>query len=267
MQLHKMRNHWIFSPQEFFGVVHGLKPVSRNILSNNEIPPAKFEKECKKNSVIFEIKELKEMYNQKANAKIAYNQKANAKIAYISKEKELIEKAKEAEEKGNRKKIAKLLGYPECCAEFFSTEHALGITEKILKKSQKPFNWQLNFFYNFDSRLNGSELSEADWKTVERINSYCIYLINHVPCSFECKKSQEYAEKMKKILQKEEPLLAKKIEEILKKPLFYQSELLIAVFEESNVEKSPLLEELSTMKKSEAMNGLKKEIGKLLLFE
>ncbi len=257
MQLHKMRNHWVFSPQEFFGVVHGLKPVSRNILSNNEIPPAKFEKECKKNSVIFEIKELKEMYNQKANAK----------IAYISKEKELIEKAKEAEEKGNRKKIAKLLGYPECCAEFFSKEHAFGVTKKILEKSQKPFNWQLNFFYNLDSRLNNIELNALDWQTVERINSYCIYLINHVPCSFECKKSQEYAEKMKKILQKEEPRLAKKIEEILKKPLFYQSELLIAVFEESNVKKSPLLEELSTMKKSEAINKLEKGIGELLLFE
>ncbi len=39
---------------------------------------------------------------------------------YISKSEELLERAYEAEKKDDKKEFGRLLGYPECCVNFFS---------------------------------------------------------------------------------------------------------------------------------------------------
>jgi len=149
IELNSMRKYGVFSPQEFWGVVDGLKPVSRAGIVDELVLNKEFKRQCEKNNLFVGIKELKGLYGQKIRVK----------MAYISKEKELIDSAASAEETGDRKKIASLLGYPECCSDFFIRYFSLsdpisvggtrGITKKNLRFFKETLSARIKFFFQF----------------------------------------------------------------------------------------------------------------------
>jgi len=226
-----------------------------------------FGRQCEKNGLLVEIRDLKRLYGEEIRVK----------IAYISKEKELIENAARAEETGDRKKIASLLGYPACCSDFFIKYFPLhdqqpsgeegGITKKVLSFSKKPYPHELNFFFNFDSRLKPSKLNAEQIKIVENISQYCLYFINHVPCSLNCKASLKKARAMAGVIKEREPGFAETVSSVLKKPIFYLDDFLISVFEHSKVENSRIVPELSTITGKNALKKLKSGKGRLLRFK
>ena len=121
--------------------------------------------------------------------------------------------------------IGKYLGYPHCCIEKFikNLYDKKGKNYPIvtLLDTKGKLDFRLNYLYNFDSR----DFDYNECRNIfisYRLSGY--YLIPHRPCSFNCKESIEYAQKILDILKLEFPEYYKELISILKKPILYFSD-------------------------------------------
>lgn len=120
--------------------------------------------------------------------------------------------------------LGKHLGYPTCCIEKFKKNKKFRKNKLILIKTlldtKGKLNFHLNYFYNFESR-------KFNYEEFNRISSSYrlrnMYLIPHTPCSFNCRNSVEYAEKLSNILKLYLPKYYGKMIFFLKKPILYFS--------------------------------------------
>lgn len=146
--------------------------------------------------------------------------------------------------------IGKLLGYPQCCIKAHE-KYLINRTKEgndeyymvfdILSNSKKNY-WYLNFLYNFQTRISHQDefklykiYMELNKKLINEINS--LFLIPHIPHSFDCKKSLKIAYKTYKILLNLFPEFAKKLKEILSRPILYISKWEWYTLELENFEK------------------------------
>jgi hypothetical protein len=124
--------------------------------------------------------------------------------------------------------IGNYLGYPSCCIEKFAKNcyyYYYGKNKnyptKTLSNSKGRLDFRLNYLYNFDSR----NFDNQEYKQISesyRLSGF--YLIPHRPCSFNCKESIRYAQKILDILKLEFPEYYKELISILKKPILYFSD-------------------------------------------
>lgn len=121
--------------------------------------------------------------------------------------------------------IGKHLGYPSCCVEEFVKNSYDGKNRncptKTLSNTKGRIDFRLNYLYNFDSR-------DFDYQEFKRISeSYRLsnfYLIPHRPCSFNCKESINYAQKIIDILKRDFPEYYEKLISFLNKPILFFSD-------------------------------------------
>lgn len=200
--------------QELLAVKHGIKPLMRTVIQPENIKSVKMI--CKEKGLFPMIKSFNQLYGADLVSPI--------NIIYISKSKNLLKKAYMSEKSENRRLLGELLGYPSCCVEFFS--EALGNgkfpypVKTYLKTEGKP-SFLANNIFKMESRLGSKELEifQKDLDFANRIHH--LFLISHIPCSYTCKKSIKIGREVLRLLEREEPELAKEIVFTLKKPLLF----------------------------------------------
>lgn len=108
-------------PQELLAVKEGIKPVMRTGLGSNYAIKNKLTEFCKEFNLHMVIKSFTSIHGEEFE-----------NIVYVSKSKELTKQAYEAEKGRDVKKLGELLGYPECCVNFYNNFYYL-VKEKINK--------------------------------------------------------------------------------------------------------------------------------------
>jgi hypothetical protein len=141
-------------------------------------------------------------------------------FVYISKNKSLAQEARIAESRFDHQRFGTLLGYPQCCTQFFvdnlSAAEQLHYDHTLLSaKNSTKFYHLLNISLQyFDCRL-----------------------IGHYPCSFNCKASNEQASKMLKTVMLYDEELAEEIMNRLSTLVIYDDETGVHIFEDVTKEK------------------------------
>ncbi|MFW6383124.1 MAG: DUF483 domain-containing protein [Nanoarchaeota archaeon] len=112
---------------------------------------------------------------------------------------------------------AQLYNYPSCCVDGYLKE--LG--------NNKDADYVTVAFQNTNSKLK----SILNFLLRESEDDYYgqFYLISHFPCSFECQKSIEYAERLLKMLYNDNKEFTHKCKWLLKRPVVYDKWLMFSV--------------------------------------
>lgn len=124
-------------------------------------------------------------------------------VLYISKIKELCEKAKAYEGNNMHFELGMVLGYPKCCCEFFAENFSkknYDLTLNILKNSK---GFEFPFYANIAAR------------------HFDVSLLNHFPCSFDCKFSINIAEENLNIIKGYSKRLSEIFENTMKSAVLY----------------------------------------------
>lgn len=196
---------------EILYLLEGVKPVARIMVKEEDRDKILgFFKERNISYAISNFKVVKqdrdEVYSDKG-IKIPINSKEKGYFfVYISKQKELAERAKILENENKHKELGVLLGYPECCAEFFEEnyrEESKKQNDFTLVSLKNSDGFQFPFYTNIVSR------------------HFDIALLNHFPCSFNCKDSIELAKKHLGIIEKDDKETAEIIKGMLKGAVVY----------------------------------------------
>ncbi len=168
----------------------------------------------KKLGVVFEIKKFDTLYGSVFEKPV--------EILYIALSLKAIKAAYEAEMKGDRLALGKLLGYPECCVKGFieslSTEAEFIVS--AFKKTKRNPSFFCNGIFNIESKwFGGSDSLKKDEQIFSDFNK--LFLIKHIPHSLDCQESIKIGKKTLELLEKESPEFAKEIVEALQKPVLY----------------------------------------------
>jgi hypothetical protein len=214
----ELKNICYLAKQEFLALKNGVKPALRFSIPQAKKPAMEALK-CtfEKYGLIFLIKTYKEIHNVTPQ-NLDY-------IVYITKSKNLAGELSEAEKNGNVKKVGEILGYPECCVNFYIDIHKnlmkkgnLCCTESFLNTKSKP-NFHTNNIFNFNSKISGQV---EKLRTVQQLNKtdefMDYFLISHIPCSYDCKESVKMGRDVLRILKAELPEFANEIASALKHP-------------------------------------------------
>ncbi|NIO20607.1 MAG: DUF483 domain-containing protein [Candidatus Aenigmarchaeota archaeon] len=133
---------------------------------------------------------------------------------YISKSRGLPRKAYEAERQENKKEIGRLLGYPECCVNSFlnyrtkSNSKIPMIIHTFSKTKGKPSFYTNNIF---NSNGRSSNINQKLLRNKERLKRHNHFLISHIPCSYNCKKSIEIGTRTLRLMKQEMPEFASEV--------------------------------------------------------
>jgi|TARA_B100002003_G_scaffold249118_1_gene284551 hypothetical protein len=122
---------------------------------------------------------------------------------YISKIKELTEKAKAYEENDMHLELGLILGYPKCCCEFFVKNFNQDNADLTLDVLENSDGFEFSFYTNTAAR------------------HFDIALLNHFPCSFNCKSSIEIAKENLEIIKNYSGKLAGLFENTMKNAVLY----------------------------------------------
>jgi len=195
---------------EILYLLEGVKPVARIMVKEDEQDVFGFFKENKLNYVLSDFKVVKEdkekEYSDKGVKVMVDSKEKGYFFVYVSKDKEKAEKAKQLEKEGKHKELGILLGYPECCAEFFEKhfeEESKKQNDYTLAALKDSGGFKFPFYTNIASR------------------HFDVNLLNHFPCNFNCKASIELAKKHLDVVRKEDKEAAEIIEGMLKGGILY----------------------------------------------
>lgn len=184
-----------------------LKPVVRQGFYENEL--ARVRRFCESNNLHMTLSQYKivlvdakdgEYSNKGIKTKIQDERKGMF-FAYISKSKEKAELANCYEAKNNHAQLGHLLGYPECCVEFFV--------------KNEPERSKLDNDYILPCVIN-SKGNVFPFQNNILLRNQDITLLSHFPCSFECKASEELGKKYLNAIRKNKPEAAEMIVSKLK---------------------------------------------------
>lgn len=129
-------------------------------------------------------------------------------------------------------KVGRLLGYPDCCIKFFRSKHDKKLLPLKTKENTKTkIDYKLNYLFNFDSRIKTEDINYVDRLYQNKYQCWNKYLIPHMPCSFDCKPSMEYASKLFSMIEKEFPEYAKELKLYLSSPILFINDYEFMVFE------------------------------------
>ena len=184
---------------EILYLLEGIKPVVRQGFYANEF--LKIYRFCQENGLalvrspykVVIVDAAEGSYSNKG-IKVPLNDKREGMLfVYISKDEGKAILANAHETEGNHKELGMLLGYPQCCIDFY-TKHE---TEE-----SKANNDYVNPI------LNNSEGYEFPFYNNIFIRDFDITLLNHFPCSLKCQDSLELAKRHLNIIQKYDISLA-----------------------------------------------------------
>jgi len=177
---------------EILYILEGIKPSARIMVKEEEKDKIlDFFKEKGLNYTLSDFKVIKQdrdkVYSDKGIKVPIDSEKKGYFFVYVSKDKKLAEKAKNLENENKHKELGILLGYPKCCAEFFEKhfeEESKKQNDFTLSSLKNSDGFQFPFYANIAAR------------------HFDLALLNHFPCSFNCKDSIELAKKHLAVIEK-----------------------------------------------------------------
>ncbi|MBI2134510.1 hypothetical protein HYU09_00835 [Candidatus Woesearchaeota archaeon] len=255
---------------EIFYLLNNLKMAVR--LDANQDELAKIKDFCSKNNLFLEISDFKVVKTAdrgKGNyanivKRVSINN-ANPGLyhLYISRDKNKANFLKILESKNDDRAVGEILGYPECCIDFFT---------KNRKKQEKIQNDYML------PTLNNSNGFEFPFYTNHAMRYFDITLLSHFPHDFNCKESVNIAKENLRTIKKYSPELAGKFENMLKSAVLYTENDGIFAFKDYKLKdnileydeimptiKNELFNQLSQNKKIEIISKNKVKIGNKIL--
>ena len=139
------------------------------------------------------------------------HKKEGLRYLYISKSKKLSLLARVTDEHQHTEEFGKILGYPECCIEFYNRNIQICLREKkdlmhnVLDETNIPFPYP--FWNNFVARC------------------FDVSFLSHYPCSFNCKESIKIAKERLQLIRSILPSLAEYIIKQLKSAIVSTSSI------------------------------------------
>jgi hypothetical protein len=204
--------------QSFLLLKEGIKPVIRVGMTDlNEARKA--EKYAKKLGIEMLVKKFNNMYGKKSSKPFI--------LVYYSNDKKMCGEAWQAENNGDRIELGRLLGYPECCVEAFIrnlTEcRSKDYTMMTLANVKTKPSFYCNNIFVFDSKLSSfnTQTFNDNVEIFDANEARNLFLIRHVPCSYDCIESIKIGKTTLRLLEESQPDLAKKIINALKRPVIY----------------------------------------------
>jgi len=196
---------------EILYVLEGIKPAARIMV--NEDKKGQIANFLKENNLYYTISNFKikkadneKDYSDKGIKVPADSSEIGYYFFYISKSKEKTEEARLLEDKNEHKNLGILLGYPECCSEFFERNFPIESKKQndyTLASLKNSDGFQFPFYTNIASR------------------HFDVSLLSHFPCSFNCNDSIELAKKYLELIRKYDKKLADIIEGMSKGAVLY----------------------------------------------
>ncbi len=199
---------------EILYLLGGIKPTARIMLKEDEKDEQnKIFEFFKKNNLCYTtsdfkiIKQDKEKFYSDKGIRVSIDSTDKGYLfCYISKNKEMAEKTKELEKNNKHKELGILLGYPECCSEFFEQHHK--------EESEKQNDFTL-------ATLQNSNGFQFPFYTNIAVRHFDVCLLGHFPCNFDCSPSIELAKKHLDVIKKYSKESAEIIEGMLKGAVVY----------------------------------------------
>lgn len=114
-------------------------------------------------------------------------------------------------------RFGKLLGFPDCCVDFFrkyNNWHVYNHPYETLKNTK---------------RIEGKAIGSYYCNNVLMDNIY--FFIHHLPCSYRCEATIEYAKKVEAAIEKVEPEFVEYTKKLLKSPLLNFGEKNFIIFD------------------------------------
>lgn len=202
---------------EILFLINDMKPVVRQGFYENELPHViEF---CKNNNITIELSEFKVIFcdteKKYSNKGIIAEKNDNRKgmlFVYISKEEKNAALAKEFEMKNDSHSLGIILGYPECCVNFFiknSAEMIKGDNDYLRATVLNSSGFaSSSYSEDIENMENIEEIrkTNSESKGYIKKGSYPFYtniskrdsditLLSHFPCSFGCKHSIDIGKK------------------------------------------------------------------------
>ncbi len=188
----------------------GIKPCCRMIINYKR--KGYLQDFCRNNGLHIEFADYKIIPSESTNQKGFSNmcrrgpldkEEGNTYV-YISKDADTAKKAKLFQKRGNDLEFGRLLGYPECCVQFF---------ERFKKKAEGR---------NMDFTLFGLDRLESfPFYNNYALRCFDVSLIHHFPCSPDCAKSRHLAKNNMAFLKAKFPNIADFFERNLKSCVLY----------------------------------------------
>ena len=187
-------------------LIYNNKPVVRQGFYDNELEKVK--EFCKKNKLAIEISPYKIVLADKnlkySNKGIKVKKEDPRKgmyFVYISKDAQKAALAETFEFKNDHRSLGLLLGYPECCVNFFI--------------QNEPKRSQLDNDYVLPALNNSPGLRHVYWTNISK-RHVDFTLLSHFPHAFNCEKSIAIAQRNFKLITELDPNLAMRMVKELK---------------------------------------------------
>ena len=192
-------------------VLEGIKPCARLIVKKEEIPTiADFLQDKGLHHCLSDFKIRKEIEESTDFSNKAFLLPKEAKegefLIYIAKDLDIAERAKQFEQTDDQNALGKILGYPNCCIDFY--------LKHLAKESKRQNDFILPALKNSDGYIFNSLLNH----TVRHMD---ISLLSHFPCCFSCLPSLQQAEQHFAIIKKHDEEVARIHEGMLKGVVLY----------------------------------------------
>ncbi len=198
---------------ELLLVKAGIKPALRMSISTRE--RASVEKYLKATGLkfayskfkIIEIPDVGKGGFSNKGLRIDFEDKREGNFfIYISKDESLLRKSKTSEQINDNIALGVSLGYPLCCVDFFNNNSTV--------QSSKQNDYVL-------PALNATKGIEFPYENNICARYFDYSLINHFPCTLDCKESEELGKKYEKVLGELRPKYINQLREMLKSVVIY----------------------------------------------
>jgi len=236
---------------ELFYLINDLKPVCRFGFYQAEID--KIKKLCSENrlhlvtsnfKVLLDSRENINDFNNKGNKTSLLNPFPGMIFTYISKNADSAELAKYLENSNDNRRLGELLGYPDCCIDFF--------IRNIEEQSKKNNDYVLPVLNNTDGFIFPKELNIAG-------RYFDFNLLPFFPHSFRCPEALKLARSYLALITDHDPALAVELAKKLARGVIYTEKMGVYLLDEpvlkggylnfekaSSSQKGILLDELNT---------------------
>src|SRR3989344_172671 len=217
--------HSIIKSLEVLYVIEDAKPCARILVFEDELKKVTdFLDENNLNYSVSDFKVLKQamqsdFYSDKSIRIAKEDQRKGYFLFYVSKSKINADKAKLAEKENNHFLLGLILGYPQCCCDFFEKNFDEKNTDLTLRTLQNSDGIEFSFYTNIAAR------------------HFDVSLLSHFPHSFHCKASIETAQKNLKVISKHSKQLAAMFSGVLQSAVVYTMEegvFLLRKYEKTN---------------------------------
>jgi len=206
-QLQKRFNSAIKS-FEIFYTIKGIKPAARIMVFEDNLKDIiNFLKKQRLAAITsnFKVEKADRTYGY-SDKSVKLDRKSDKKgyfFVYSSKDKKKAKQAMVFEEEDNHLELGRMLGYPECCCEFFKRKIEEKKIDMTLDSLESSKGYVLPFLANNAAR------------------HFDLSLISHFPCSFNCEKTKEIAEKNLAVIEGVSTEIAAVLRGMLKEGIIY----------------------------------------------